>query len=202
MKSMLCATALMLAAALAGCQTNDTAGPPAIRAHANMWEKIDRAVAVLRPAPNANVQGTIYFTESDRGVVIEGYVMGLKPNSEHGFHIHQYGDLTNADFTSAGGHYNPDNAPHAGLNAEPSHAGDLGNIKANARGVARINIIAYGITVADIKNPIIGRSIVVHAGRDDLSSQPTGDSGDRIAAGVIGVANPGTRVSGTPDPGN
>lgn len=142
-----------------------------------------QAVAVLRPTKGNKVQGNIVLTERDGKVHITGRVRNLTPG-RHGFHIHEFGDLRSPDGTSAGGHYDFEGHKHGGPDDKEHHAGDLGNIEANEEGIAKINIVADWLKV----HFVIGRSIVVHAGADDLKSQPSGDSGARVAVGVIGFA--------------
>lgn len=141
------------------------------------------AVAKLIPTIGNTVNGIIVLTQKGEDVHVTGEVWNLSPG-EHGFHIHEYGDLRAGDGTSAGGHYNPDGHPHAGPDAEKHHAGDLGNITAGRDGRAKVDKTAKGLKL----HFVIGRSIVVHAGRDDLQSQPSGDAGPRVALGVIGFA--------------
>lgn len=153
------------------------------------FQDINNAVAVLHAAKGQQVAGTVTFTEVQNGVRIVAEVRGLKPNTEHGFHIHEFGDCSAEDFSSAGGHYNPWNATHGGpeTDQERHHAGDLGNLEANAQGVARKELVMENISLAR-RNPILGRAVVIHAGPDDLKTDPAGDSGARIACGVIGIA--------------
>ena len=91
---------------------------------------------------------------------------------------------------SAGGHYNPAGHSHAGPETDRRHAGDLGNLVADASGAAHYELEVTGLTVAGEWNPVIGRAIVVHRDPDDLVSQPTGNAGPRIGVGVIGVTGP------------
>jgi superoxide dismutase, Cu-Zn family len=147
-----------------------------------------RAITVLHPADNSKVNGTIHFTQKDDYVEISGEVTGLSPGL-HGFHIHEYGDCSAMDASSAGGHFNPTHMPHAGADDANRHVGDLGNIKADESGKAVVHMTD---TMTQLHGPhsIIGRSVIVHAGTDDLKSQPAGNSGARVACGVIGIANP------------
>jgi len=117
-------------------------------------------------------------------------IEGLNPGQKHAFHIHQFGDCTSSDGMSAGGHYNPEGHQHGLPEKEMRHAGDLGNLTADNDGKAHYEITVSNISVAGMKNPIIGRGVIVHAKVDD-GSQPVGNAGGRIACGVIGVANPG-----------
>ena len=147
-------------------------------------------IAVLTPTEGNDVTGTVTFTETDGKVTVEAKVMGLKPNSEHGFHIHEFGDISAADGKSAGGHYNPEGHDHALPETETRHAGDLGNLEADADGNATLKITVDNINLVEGKDPIIGRGLIVHADPDD-GGQPTGNAGARIAMGVIGVENTG-----------
>ncbi len=141
-----------------------------------------KAVAVLISAEGHDVSGVITLEETDEGVRVSGNVEGLE-GSAHGFHIHEYGDCSAGDFTSAGGHYNPADHPHAGPDADERHMGDMGNLTVN-NGRASVDYIDKVIDI----NDVIGRAVMVHAGEDDLQTQPTGDAGGRIACGVIGIA--------------
>ena len=156
-------------------------------AHANMWASVNRAVAVIYPTKGNQVSGTIYFDKVPNGVHIHGTISGLDPNSTHAMHIHDFGDQSSDDGSSAGSHYNPEQHPHADVTAAVRHAGDLGNIKADGSGKANVDLTVNNITLADMKNPIIGRGVVIHAKVDDFS-QPVGNAGGRIGVGVIGIA--------------
>ncbi len=145
------------------------------------------AVAVVNPTEGNEVTGTITFEQSDDGVRVQATLEGLE-EGEHGFHIHQYGDCTADDGTSAGGHYNPTGEPHGAPDDEERHMGDMGNITADADGNATIDYVDSRI-VLNGPNSIMGRGIVIHGGQDDLTSQPSGDAGPRLGCGVIGVAN-------------
>jgi len=105
---------------------------------------------------------------------------------EHGFHVHENGDCSAPDASSAGGHFNPADHEHAGPDAERQHMGDMGNITAGEDGTARVDA-EYRFLVLDPEadNSIMGKAVVVHAGADDMSSQPSGDAGARVACGVI-----------------
>lgn len=148
---------------------------------------ITKAVAVLHPTTGNDVHGVIYFAKEADGVHVSGQVEGLTPG-EHGFHIHQFGDCSAPNGTSAGGHFNPTGAPHGSPQAAEHHIGDMGNITANDAGVANIDETFSFLTLSGA-NTIIGRGLIVHQGADDLTSQPTGNAGGRVACGVIGVAN-------------
>lgn len=140
-------------------------------------------VATVMPVSESGVTGSVTFSEAENGVSIQGSFEGLEPGN-HGFHIHQYGDCTAEDGTSAGGHFNPAANDHGAPSDMERHMGDLGNIEANEDGVASVNYVDETVSLSQI----LGRGIIIHAGEDDLSSQPTGAAGSRVACGVIGVA--------------
>lgn len=179
---------------LLGCQSGPQDGPATDSESMSEGNAaIDSAVAVIQPTEGNNATGTVLFSRSGDGIRIQARLEGLG-EGPHGFHIHEYGDCTAADGTSAGGHFNPLGSPHAGPTSAQRHVGDLGNINANADGVATYSRVD---TVISFSGPahILGRGMVVHQGEDDMSSQPSGAAGPRVGCGVIGVANPATSVS-------
>jgi len=145
-----------------------------------------QAVATLTPTAGNGARGVVRFEATAMGVRIVAQLEGL-PAGAHGFHVHEFGDCSAADGTSAGGHFNPAGAPHASPDAAPRHVGDLGNLTADTQGMA-----TYDRTDATVRldgpHGVIGRAVIVHAGADDLTTQPTGNAGARLACGVIGVA--------------
>jgi Cu-Zn family superoxide dismutase len=167
---------LSLAFAMAHAQTPAPKSPPPLK-----------AVAVLHPTAENKVSGTVTFTEEADGVRVQADITGLSPG-KHGFHVHEFGDCTAADLASAGGHFNPTNKPHAGPDAAQRHAGDMGNVEADASGAAKLDYVDHEMSLTNDERSVIGRSVIVHAKADDLKSQPAGDSGARIACGVIGRA--------------
>jgi Cu-Zn family superoxide dismutase len=146
-----------------------------------------KAVAVLHPTAGNKVSGTVTFTEVADGVQVRAEITGLTPGN-HGFHVHEFGDCSAADASSAGAHFNPSNEPHAGPDAPQRHVGDMGNVQAGASGKANLEYVDHQISLTNDERSVIGRSVVVHAKADDLKSQPSGDSGARVACGVIGRA--------------
>lgn len=148
----------------------------------------NEAVAVIQPTEGNDVNGVVFFKKVKNGIEITARIEGLEPGN-HGFHIHQFGDIRKSDGTSAGGHFNPENVNHGAPTDSVRHVGDLGNILANKNGIATYNRIDSVITFSG-KHSIMGRGIIIHAGVDDLASQPTGAAGSRVAMGVIGIANP------------
>lgn len=141
------------------------------------------AIARLAPTKGSKVAGTVRFVREGGGIRVTANVSGLSPG-EHGFHIHEKGDCSAPDASSAGGHFNPTNEPHGGRNAAQRHVGDFGNITAGPDGRANVEFVDTKIALSG-RNSIIGRAVIVHAGRDDLQSQPSGDAGARLACGVI-----------------
>ena len=140
-------------------------------------DMITKAICVMTPTEGYEVKGLITFTQTDDGILIEADIEGLSEGN-HGFHIHEWGDISKSDGTSAGGHFNPDNSEHAGPGDAIRHAGDLGNITADENAKAHYRQIDSLISFTG-KNNIIGRSVIIHVGEDDLVSQPTGDAGGR-----------------------
>jgi Cu-Zn family superoxide dismutase len=163
----------------------------AITARAQMPEEKSsaplKAIALLHPTEGNKISGTVTFTEVADGVQVQAEITGLTPG-KHGFHVHEFGDCSASDASSAGAHFNPTNQPHAGPDADARHVGDMGNIEADASGVAKSDYLDHNISLANDERSVIGRSVAVHAKADDLKSQPAGDSGARVACGVIGRA--------------
>jgi Cu-Zn family superoxide dismutase len=148
-------------------------------------EPASALVAVVHPLQGSGVNGVVRFEAVEGGVAVTAEMTGL-PAGKHGFHIHQYGDCTSADGTSAGGHFNPAGVEHSGPDADVRHMGDLGNIESDGN----VAILSYVDKAIDL-SLILGRGVIVHEKADDLASQPTGAAGGRLGCGVIGVANPG-----------
>jgi Cu-Zn family superoxide dismutase len=144
------------------------------------------AVAVLHPTEGNTAHGVVRFTKTAEGVKVVADVSGLTPG-KHGFHIHEYGDCSAPNGTSAGGHFNPEGMEHAGPDSPKRHVGDLGNLEADADGNAHLEYVDKHLMLNGPKS-IIGRGVIVHANEDDLKSQPTGNAGGRVACGVIGIA--------------
>ena len=148
-----------------------------------------RATVVLAPASGSLVSGTLTLVPMGDGVHMSGEVGGLKPGDTRGFHIHEKGDCSAADASTAGGHFNPAAQAHGRSGHGAHHAGDTDNIVANAKGVARIDAHVTGVTLGGgAANDIAGRAVIVHAAADDYTTQPTGNAGARVACGVIKVA--------------
>ena len=169
-------------ATLAGC-----ASQPASDAAAHSAGTASSAHAALAPASGSLVSGTLAFVPMGDGVHVTGDIGGLAPNSTHGFHIHETGDCSAADASSAGGHFNPSGEAHGRASAPHHHLGDNDNLLADANGVAHVNAHFAGVVLGGGGDDIIGKAVVVHANADDYTSQPSGNAGARIACGVIVV---------------
>ena len=144
-----------------------------------------RATATLTPTTGNTTAGTVRFVQSGDTVKVSGEVRGLKPGAEHGFHVHEKGDCSSGDGMSAGGHFNPGNAPHGRHGSGGHHAGDLPSVRADANGVARFEFESRGIRVGSGANDVVGRGLIVHRDPDDYTTQPTGNAGPRLACAVI-----------------
>ncbi len=143
------------------------------------------ASATLEATRGNAVSGRVMFHATGHGVFMHAKVSGLKPNQEHGFHIHEKGDCSSGDGMSTGGHFNPSGKPHGPQDAD-HHAGDLPALKADANGVAEIKVDLHGLSIGSGAADIVGRGLIIHAQPDDYKTQPTGNSGARIACAVIG----------------
>ena len=148
-------------------------------------ENISQAVAVLHGTQGNNASGEVRFQTVEGGVRVTGKFSGLAPG-KHGFHIHEKGDCSAPDGSSAGGHYNPLGKSHGEPDATERHAGDLGNITADKSGHALYDRVDSQLSLNGPYS-IVGRSVIIHAGEDDLKSQPTGNAGARVACGVIEI---------------
>lgn len=163
---------LLASAALAGCAS--MSGPKPI------------AVATLNPTAGNKTGGAVSFVQKGDQILVDARVDNLTPG-EHGFHIHEKGDC-GADAMNAGGHFNPAGRQHGSPGHAERHAGDFGNLTADAAGNAslQLSLPTTEVTLAKgAPNSIIERAVVVHADPDDYASQPAGNSGKRVACGII-----------------
>lgn len=156
--------------------------------HQNDQPTEKRAIAVVQATAGNNTSGYVLFEKTAGGVKVSGKIMNLS-SGKHGFHVHQYGDLRKNDGTSAAGHFAPMGKPHGAPDGAMRHVGDLGNIEANENGVAEFSFVDPKLAFHGPAS-IIGRGLIIHAGEDDLTSQPTGAAGPRVGMAVIGYANP------------
>ena len=149
------------------------------------FAEVTEAVAELKGL-GQEISGQVVFTKAaPAGVEVKIQISGVTPG-EHGFHIHQFGDCTAADGTSAGGHFTVGDHPHAHRETASRHLGDLGNLLADEQGNINVSFVDPQLEFSGEKS-IIGRGVILHADADDYKTQPTGNSGARIACGVIGI---------------
>lgn len=145
---------------------------------------ITKANAVVNPTQGNKTWGNITFIETPEGVQIVANVQGLPSGGKHGFHIHEFGDCSAADASSAGAHFNPKNKKHGAPTDSERHAGDLGNLEADENGRAVYERLDKTITLNGPES-ILGKSVVIHESEDDFKSQPAGNAGKRVACGLI-----------------
>ena len=181
--------AMLATLALAGCAAplprSDAPAAPAASVGVAM-PAVGSATIALAPASGSLVSGRLSAMAMTGGVHLSGDIGGLAPNSMHGLHVHETGDCSAADASSAGPHFNPAGHAHGNPAATMHHAGDLPNIVAGADGVAHVDVHVMGLTLGGAASSnILGRALVVHATADDYASQPAGNSGARIACGVV-----------------
>ena len=151
------------------------------------YEKI--ATAKLQSKSGSQVKGEIKFLQNRNGKVkMLGKIQGL-PSASHAIHIHEKGDCSSEDGKSAGGHWNPTSKQHGKWGHNNFHSGDIGNLRTNSKGEATIKHTSkiWQLGKEDDTTNIIGKAIIIHAGVDDFTSQPTGAAGKRIACGVISL---------------
>lgn len=193
-KNAHCHVSILTAAlvfALAGCASTAPPAKPAATAPvkpATGPSTAQQAQANLASASGSLVSGKLILVPMQGGVHVSGEIGGFSPGGSHGFHIHEKGDCSAADASSAGGHFNPAGQPHGRAMQGAHHAGDSDNIVADANGVAKIDTHIMGVSLGGgAGNDIAGRAFVVHAVADDYTSQPSGNAGARVACGVIKV---------------
>ncbi|MCX7556150.1 superoxide dismutase family protein [Xanthomonadaceae bacterium JHOS43] len=152
--------------------------PPVLRASS--------AMAELVATEGNTATGTLTLAAESGGVHITGSLTGVAPGGMHGFHVHETGDCSAPDASSAGPHFNPEGHAHGHPGHGEHHAGDMPNLAADDSGTLVVDVQVAGITLGDGgATDILGRAIVLHASADDYTTQPAGDSGPRIACGVI-----------------
>ncbi len=144
-----------------------------------------RATAALQPTKGSKAFGEATFEQVGDKVRVIVFAQGLKPDQEHGFHIHEAGDCSSGDGMGTKGHFNPHGKPHAQPTTGERHAGDLPALKSAKDGRAKLDVMMDIITLGPGPASIVGRGLIVHADADDYKTQPTGNSGARIACGVI-----------------
>jgi Cu-Zn family superoxide dismutase len=169
MKNLITLTAVALAAA---CQSTP--------------QEPLRATAALQPTKGNKAFGEATFEAAEGNKVrVIVFAQGLRPNQEHGFHIHEAGDCSSGDGMSAKGHFNPHGKPHGNPSSAERHAGDLPSLKAGKDGRAKLDVTVDAISIGSGPGNIVGRGLIIHADPDDYKTQPTGNAGARLACGVI-----------------
>jgi Cu-Zn family superoxide dismutase len=144
------------------------------------------AIAILEPRSDSSASGTVRFVESPAGVTVIVNISGTTPGP-HGFHVHEKGDCSAPDATTAGPHFDVGGHPHGSPSAPAQHSGDFGNLTADASGQIRTQFVTRQVTVSPSPNSVVGRAVILHASADDLTSQPAGNSGARIACGLANI---------------
>lgn len=148
---------------------------------------IESALVILYPTEGNETNGQVTFTKMEDGrIKVNAEVYNLSPG-KHGFHVHEFGDCSSPDGKSAGGHFFTEHDNHGGLDDHKTHVGDLGNLDANAEGIAKVTFITDKLSFSGM-NSVIGRGVIVHEDEDDAKTQPTGGAGARVACGVIGIS--------------
>lgn len=158
------------------------AAPPA--AAGELKKGAQFATAKLEAKSGSKAAGTVNFTKEGNGIKVVANVTGVAPG-KHGFHIHEKGDCSAADASTAGGHFNPASAEHAGPKSAARHAGDFGNIDIKKDGTGVLKIAVKDPKDFKAWADIAGKAVIIHEKADDLKTQPTGDAGARVACGVI-----------------
>ena len=169
---------VMFAAGLvfAGCASQKNANP--------------MAMANLAPTANQTAKGTVHLMERNDGSVDVDVDLSNVPAGVHGFHIHDKGDCGD-NGNAAGGHFNPTSAQHGAPTAPSHHAGDFGNVTADSSGNVKMKFNTRAITVSPSSSSAVGHAVVLHGNPDDLTTQPSGNAGPRIACGVVTMMDMG-----------
>ena len=185
--------ALAVAVAVVVSGSTVAAGAPAAGAKEPMTLKAPFATAKLESAEDPKLSGTVIFTQLPDAVKVQVDVTGVSKAGLHGLHLHENGkcehDPAGKHFTSAGGHFNPTGVAHACPEATTHHAGDFGNIEINADGTGHLERVTAMLSVSGANSPV-GKAVILHTGEDDCKTQPTGNSGARLACGVVQVRTP------------
>lgn len=175
------------------CTTPDTEEPSAPLTSVEVEEKTKGkinqyelfAVSSMEPKSNSKVQGKVEFRKHPKGILVLIAVRGVESAGPRGIHIHEHGDCSAADASSAGSHFNPTDEQHGKPNSDSYHFGDLGNIEIDETGQGKKALILQKAKQKNLSEQlIVGRSVILHA-KEDKFTQPVGDAGGRIACGVI-----------------
>lgn len=148
--------------------------------------KVATIAVRLDPVGGSGVSGEVIFYELDGGVLVEGSFKGLTPRRGHGFHLHEKGDCSGPGAEAAGGHFNPGGKAHGRWDADEHHIGDFPNLVGKPDGQDTTSFVVEDMTFRKGRTAIVGRSVIVHANRDDGLRQPDGGAGPALACGIIG----------------
>jgi Cu-Zn family superoxide dismutase len=179
---------LLAAIVAAGCASKAPSAAAAAPAKQTegFFGRTKSAVATLSPAASGAVAGIVSFSASGSAVDVHVVATGLVPGSTHGFHVHETGNCASPDFASAGGHFNPEHHVHGPQTGE-HHAGDMPSLLADPSGRIDASFTLAGVSLGGPEG-FVGHAVILHAGPDDYATQPTGNSGGRIACGVIAAS--------------
>ena len=192
LKILIAATAIF---AFVGCknekkdmdETNDTIQVESENQTNEVKEEPKTVSVSMESKSGSTVKGEAYFTESNGMVTLEAKFSGLKPGT-HAIHIHEKADCSAEDATSSGGHWNPTHSKHGKWgDPEGYHKGDIGHFEVDDNGIGRISMQTdeWCIGCGDENKDILGKAVIVHEGKDDFTTQPTGDAGGRVSCGGI-----------------
>ncbi|HYH44767.1 MAG TPA: superoxide dismutase family protein [Thermoanaerobaculia bacterium] len=147
------------------------------------------AQTTLASTTDTDFSGTVRFVKEGAGLRVIADLRGIDQPGSHGLHVHETGDCSAHDFHTAGGHFNPANTPH-GCPPGERHAGDFGNVEVAADGTVHFEQTTDQLSL-DGPNSVVGKALILHTGTDDCQTQPTGNSGDRLACGVVQMGGAG-----------
>lgn len=188
MRTIYCSLFVLL---ITGCPLNkDSASSTSVKSPPT--ENV-MAQARLAPASGSSAEGTLRFVKAEGGLIVTGSFSGVKPPGLHGLHIHENGNCSSKDASSAGDHFNPAGREHGAPNAQVTHLGDLGNIQISQEGTGQLHVFLKDESHLNENvggwDVIIGKAVILHEKADDFQTQPSGNSGNRISCGVITKAD-------------
>jgi len=174
------------------------AGVPGLAPGASQgFEGVGEAIAVLQPTAGNQVRGTARFYPHPDGIEVQVQIEGLTKGTRHGFHVHEFGDCSAPDASSAGEHYDPTGNMAGKHHHGMRPLGDLDDLRADPQGRVSVRFLAKALSIAGPTHPILGRALVLHASFED-PKDPMSTSGDRIACGTIGVVAASAPAALTP----
>jgi superoxide dismutase, Cu-Zn family len=196
---------LVVGVAVVGCKKSEPeplpaeSATPEMAATPSVAPTISENIAAAQLTGPNGVSGVVTFTQDAGGVHVVARV-DHAPAGTHGIHLHA-GSACEGDFKSAGDHFNPTNVKHGAPDAAEHHAGDFGNIEVAKDGTGNLDISTAMLSIGDGGvNDVLGKAVILHGGKDDMTTQPSGNSGARIACGVVQRAQGQAVVEATPSP--